>query len=161
MPDVHTPSQTIGPLYGFALLFDSSENMVPPGRPDAVPLRGRVFDGGGALVPRVLVEGWHGEMVARAQTNARGTFRMLVVKPLPGGDRQAPHLNLSLYSSGLLKPLLTRMYFPDEARANADDPVLRQVPPGDRGTLLAVADGGGLRFDIHLQGENETAFFAG
>lgn len=164
MPEVHTPSQTIGPLYGFALLFCGSENMMPPGRPGAVPLRGRVFEGGGAPVPRVLVEAWHGELVARAQTDADGAFRMSVVKPppaeLPGGGRQAPPLEpapvLERPAQGPPHPHL----LPDEALANADDPVLRLVPPGDRGSLLVAADGDGLRFDIHLRGENETAFFA-
>ena len=60
--------------------------------------------------------------------------------------------------SGLLKPVLTRMYFPDED--NGADPVLAAVAPERRATLVAVPEGDGLRFDVHLQGERETVFFA-
>jgi len=55
---------------------------------------------------------------------------------------------------------VTRLYFPDEAEANAEDPVLSRLPPEQRDTLVAVAEDGALRFDIRLQGPSHTTFFA-
>jgi protocatechuate 3,4-dioxygenase alpha subunit len=52
------------------------------------------------------------------------------------------------------------MYFPDEHEANDADPVLSAVDPARRRTLVAVEDDDGLRFDVHLQGADETVFFA-
>ena len=72
---------------------------------------------------------------------------------------QAPHLNVTVFARGLLRHLVTRMYFPDEPAANSADPVLKVVEPKRRSTLVAREDGGVLRFDIHLQGERETVFF--
>jgi protocatechuate 3,4-dioxygenase, alpha subunit len=62
-----------------------------------------------------------------------------------------------VFARGLLKPVLTRMYFPDEEEANAADPVLTAVD--DDSTLVARADDDGLEFDIRLQGDGETVFF--
>jgi protocatechuate 3,4-dioxygenase alpha subunit len=68
---------------------------------------------------------------------------------------------VSVFARGLLGRLVTRVYFPDEADANAADPVLASIEdPAVRARLVAVADGDGLRFDIRLQGERETAFLA-
>jgi protocatechuate 3,4-dioxygenase alpha subunit len=80
--------------------------------------------------------------------------------PWPGGGTQAPHLELGIFARGLLKRVVTRMYFPAEVEANAADPVLLAVDPERRGTLVAVPAGpGALRFDIRLQGDGETVFF--
>ena len=67
---------------------------------------------------------------------------------------------MSVFARGLLDRLVTRIYFPDQAEANATDPALLAIAdPADRATLIAAADGDGYRFDIHLQGEHETVFF--
>jgi protocatechuate 3,4-dioxygenase alpha subunit len=67
---------------------------------------------------------------------------------------------VSLFARGLLKRLVTRIYFPDEAETNAGDPVLSTIEnPEFRKTLVAHQEGGALRFDVHLQGDNQTAFF--
>ena len=82
---------------------------------------------------------------------------------MPGPDdrRQAPHIDVSVFARGLLNRLVTRIYFPDEAEANAEDPVLTLVEDeAERQTLVAHQEDGALRFDIRLQGEGETAFFA-
>ena len=79
--------------------------------------------------------------------------------PAPDGGLQAPHIEVSVLARGLLKRLATRIYFPDEAEANAADPVLTALEPEPRATLVARDDGGVLRFDIRLQGEGETVFF--
>jgi protocatechuate 3,4-dioxygenase alpha subunit len=161
---VPTPSQTSGPLWGFALMFDGSENAVEPGSPGALRLEGRVFDGNGPLAhPDCLLEIWQGDLFARSRTDAEGRFRVTVRKPealvAADGTRLAPHLHVSVFARGLLKQAQTRLYFPDEEEANAADPVLDLVPAEDRHTLIAREEDGALRFDIHLQGEQETVFF--
>lgn len=160
---VPTPSQTSGPLWGFALMFEDSQSAVDPESADAIRLEGRVYDGHGPLAyPDCLLEVWQGEQFARSRTDEEGRFRFVVRKPdaleAPDGTQLAPHLNVSVFARGLLKQAQTRMYFPDEA-ANATDPVLELVPEGDRHTLIAREEDGVLRFDIHLQGEQETVFF--
>jgi protocatechuate 3,4-dioxygenase alpha subunit len=65
-----------------------------------------------------------------------------------------------VFARGLLKHLVTRMYFPDEVSANSADPLLSSLEPADRETLIAAVEDGGLRFDIYLQGEKQTVFFA-
>jgi protocatechuate 3,4-dioxygenase alpha subunit len=102
---------------------------------------------------------------ARCGTDDSGAFRFVTVKPgpvpFPDGRLQAPHLDVSVFARGLLKRLVTRMYFPDEAEANARDPVLSLVESAEeRATLVAQPARDGLRFDIRLQGDGETVFFA-
>jgi len=182
---IPTPSQTIGPF--FAVLAPVvGWQLVPPGTIGAVTVTGTVFDGAGAPVPDALIEVWQANVTGRyahpadtqeklldadfsgfgqCYTDADGCFRFLTVKPgeVPGiGDTmQAPHLTVSVFARGLLKRLATRMYFAGEP-ANERDPVLLSISDLTiRETLIARATGAAtLRFDIHLQGEQETAFFA-
>ncbi|HEY7794309.1 MAG TPA: hypothetical protein VIA10_09915, partial [Gaiellaceae bacterium] len=79
--------------------------------------------------------------------------------PMPDGRLQAPHLVVGVFARGLLKGLATRLYFPDEEEANAADPVLSDLTDAERATLVASPEDSGLRFDIRLQGQNETTFF--
>lgn len=101
----------------------------------------------------------------RCPTEPDGGYRIVTLRPaaLPYGDgrTEAPHLDVSVFARGLLDRVVTRIYFPDEEAANAADPVLSALPePARRGTLIATVDGPGrFRFDIRLQGENETVFF--
>jgi len=68
---------------------------------------------------------------------------------------------VSVFARGLLHRVVTRIYFPDEAEANAADPLLGSISdPRVRARLVAVPDSDGLRFDIHLQGDQETPFLA-
>jgi protocatechuate 3,4-dioxygenase alpha subunit len=102
--------------------------------------------------------------LGRCPTDPQGRFWILTVKPgpvpAPDGGSQAPHIDVSVLARGMLQRLVTRIYFPDEAAANDRDPVLSSIDePAVRAGLVAVAEDGGLRFDIHLQGEHETAFF--
>ena len=155
-----SPSQTIGPLYGFSLMWPGSEQAADPGQPGTVRIRGRVFDGAGAVVayPELMLELWAGDQFARTRTDPDGAFTAVLAKPAaPAG--QAPHVNVAVFSRGLLKQAQTRLYFPDEAAANAADPVLTAVPADRRPTLIARQDGADLVFDIHLQGDQETVFF--
>ncbi len=80
--------------------------------------------------------------------------------PDPDGRLQAPHLAVGVFARGLLKRLATRLYFPDEAEANAADPVLGAADAGGARDAVAVPDDGCLRFDIRLQGPGQTTFFA-
>jgi protocatechuate 3,4-dioxygenase alpha subunit len=178
-----TPSQTVGPYYSIGMTWEDGPFVVPEGEPGAFWLRGRVFDGEGEPVPDALVETWQADPegrynhpddprgaadgfrgFARAPTAKDGSFAIHTVKPGPvpgpGGTLQAPHLAMSVFARGLLNRVVTRVYFADEAQANAADPVLKDLPEERRATLLAAAAGDGYRFDVHLQGARETVFFA-
>jgi protocatechuate 3,4-dioxygenase alpha subunit len=144
-----------------------------------------VYDGNGEPVPDAVIESWQADPegrynhpddprgpaphdfrgFARAPTDAEGRFGIHTVKPGPvpgpGGATQAPHLEVSVFARGLLNRVVTRIYFADEGELNAADPVLRSVAEDRRATLLAEpVPEDGYRFDVHLQGEGETVFFA-
>ena len=129
-------------------------------------IRGVVRDGRGERVsyPDAMLELWVGDQFARTRTSPDGEYRAVLRKPaaaaLPGGQPLAPWVNVTVFARGLLKQVQTRMYFPDEGRANAADPVLDLVPRRRRPALAARREDGGLRFDIRLQGPGETPFFA-
>jgi protocatechuate 3,4-dioxygenase alpha subunit len=180
-----TPSQTIGPFFAVVLPWPDGPEVVPDGTPEAVLLGGRVLDGAGDPVPDALVETWQADPrgrfahpddprgtsgsgfrgFGRCPTDAEGRWAVRTVKPgplpAPGGGVEAPHLDVSVFARGLLNRLVTRVYFPDEAEANAADPLLASIPdPAARARLVAAPDGDRLRFDIHLQGDQETPFLA-
>jgi protocatechuate 3,4-dioxygenase alpha subunit len=163
-PGIPTPSQTVGPFFGFALPFAGDADAVPSATDGAMRLEGQVLDGAGEPVADSLIEIWQGELFARSRTDGEGAFHFTVRKPpalrLNDGRMRAPHLNVTVFARGLLRHLATFVYFPDEAAANRSDPVLELLEPDQRETLIAHRDGEILRFDIRLQGENETAFFA-
>jgi protocatechuate 3,4-dioxygenase, alpha subunit len=155
-----TPSQTVGPFFGIGLPWPDGPQAVAPGTPGAVWVRGTVLDGGGGSVPDALIETWQPEGAGRCATDDEGHFAIVTIKPgQDGAANGAPHLDVSVFARGLLTRLVTRMYFPDEHAANDADPVLRTLAPDERATLVAVREEGGLRLDIHLQGERETVFF--
>jgi protocatechuate 3,4-dioxygenase alpha subunit len=162
-----TSSQTIGPFFHIGLDVPGTERMVSPEHAGALRIEGRVLDGAGDPVGDALVEAWDasGGRFGRCATDAQGRYRFLTVKPsgvsAGGGPQEAPHLNVSVFARGLLDRLVTRIYFPDEGAANAADPVLSMIAdPRARATLVARGEAGSLYFDIHLQGEHETVFFA-
>ena len=175
-----TPSQTVGPYLAIALLDPPTTNhVVSPDTPGAITITGLLLDGAGQPVPDGVVEIWQadpdGNYAASAEdggffgfgrsgTVDAGRFTFVTQKPgavaWPEGGLQAPHLIVGVFARGLLKRLATRMYFPDEVEANANDPVLSRLPAGARETLIAQPEAGGLRFDIVIQGPGETTFFA-
>jgi protocatechuate 3,4-dioxygenase alpha subunit len=160
-----TPSQTVGPFFGVGLPFDKGEQIAPPGSAGVIRIEGQVLDGNRQPVPDALLEIWQvGAGFGRSRTDSEGAFSFTVTKPAPtpAPDRraQAPHLNVTVFARGLLRHLVTRMYFPDETEANPTDPVLNLVEPARRETLIAKSCRGVLHFDIRLQGERETVFFA-
>jgi protocatechuate 3,4-dioxygenase alpha subunit len=160
MAEAPTPSQTVGPFFGFALPFPGDRQAVDPDAPGAIRIQGQLIDG----VPDGLLEIWQGDQFARSRTDPEGVFQVVVRRPgpvpSPDGRQQAPHLNVTVFARGLLKHLNTRMYFPDEEEANAADPVLQQVDPERRHTLIARGENGVYHFDVRLQGDDETVFFA-
>ena len=162
MPRV-TPAQTIGPFFSGALCRKGEERLAEPGSAGAVELSGRVRDGEGQPVSDALLELWlrdaRGSAFGRAATDAAGEFRFVVRKPA-GIVPHAPHILVSVFARGLLHRLVTRIYFPDEAVANAADPLLRSIAdPARQARLVARAEAdGALRFDVVLQGEGETPF---
>lgn len=185
MPGI-TPSQTIGPFFAILPPLGSAQ-LVPATDPAAIELHGHVFDGAGDRVTDALIEIWQANRFGRyhhpedtqelpleegfsgfgrCATNAAGSFTFLTVKPgrVPYDDErmQAPHVTLTLFARGLLRHLVTRVYFEDEAEANHADPVLQSIgDPAVRVSLIAAKEGEArYQFDIHLQGERETAFFA-
>jgi protocatechuate 3,4-dioxygenase, alpha subunit len=153
-----TPSQTVGPFFGFALPFEGGPDAVAVGAPGAVRIEGQLLDGAGEPVPDGLVEMWQGDQFARCRTDPEGLYHVTIAKPA-GAPPHAPHLGVFVFARGLLRHVATRMYFPEESEANADDPALQRVEPARRETLIARRDGDVLHFDIRLQGDGETVFF--
>jgi protocatechuate 3,4-dioxygenase alpha subunit len=180
-----TTSQTIGPYLRIGLEWMVIEDLAPQGvAGERVRIEGRVLDGEGKPVNDAAVEIWQANSqgkyaspedtqdkavdprfrgYGRSLTDDAGAFRFRTIKPGrvpgPGGKLQAPHLNMTIFMRGLLKQLVTRMYFPDDA-ANADDAVLALVPAERRATLVAKKKGDGLlEWNVILQGRNETVFF--
>lgn len=181
-----TPSQTVGPFFHIGLPSDGRDELVAADAAGAIRIEGTVFDGDGEPVIDALVEIWQANAAGRyahpedrreelpleegftgfgrCATDESGRYRFVTIKPgrvpAAGGTMQAPHIEVSVFARGLLKRLVTRIYFEDEEGANREDPVLSGVDePEPRATLLAIQEDGGYRFDIHLQGERETAFF--
>jgi protocatechuate 3,4-dioxygenase alpha subunit len=164
-----TPAQTVGPYLSIGLTWDEGPYVVAADAPGAVWLRGVVRDGAGALVPDALVETWQADPAGRFHspgfrgfgrcgTDDEGIWGIRTLKP-GRVEGQAPHLAVSVFARGLLHRVVTRLYFADEAGANEADQVLASVPAARRHTLLAVPSGDGYRFDIKLQGDDETVFF--
>jgi protocatechuate 3,4-dioxygenase, alpha subunit len=155
---IRTPSQTVGPFYAIGLIRRVENTLVPPGEPNAVELRGALLDGEGIPIDDGLIEICDGTRWGRSGTDAAGTFVFQVAKPEAVAG--APHFDVFVFARGLLRHQLTRIYFPDEESANARDPVLAGLNAADRATLVAVEQDGGLRFDIRMQGDRATVFFA-
>jgi protocatechuate 3,4-dioxygenase alpha subunit len=102
---------------------------------------------------------------ARAATaDPPGEYGIFTLKPgrVPDGEGglQAPHIDVSVFARGILDRVVTRIYFADEADANAEDAVLRELSEEQRRTVIATPADDGYRFDIRLQGERETVFFS-
>jgi protocatechuate 3,4-dioxygenase, alpha subunit len=152
-----TPSQTVGPFYAIGLCRRTDNELDAAG----MHVTGMLLDGAGDPIPDGLVELWSAPAAAwgRCGTHPDGRFEFVLAKP-PAPPGEAPHYEVYVFARGLLRHQLTRLYFPDEPEANAADPVLSALDSAARATLVAHAEGDGLRFDIRMQGESQTVFFA-
>ncbi|QXE38309.1 protocatechuate 3,4-dioxygenase subunit alpha [Streptomyces sp. GMY02] len=177
-----TPSQTVGPFYGYALPFPGGGEVAPAGHPEALTVHGYVYDGGGAPVPDALVETWQaapdGSLAgrpgslrrdpvtggflgrngvdftgfARVATDADGHWAVRTLEP-PSGR---PYLAVCVFARGLSHHLFTRAYLGAPA---SSDTLLSALPEERRTTLMARQESERVhRFDIRLQGEKETVF---
>ncbi|MHB1327299.1 MAG: protocatechuate 3,4-dioxygenase subunit alpha [Gemmatimonadales bacterium] len=180
-----TAWHTTGPFFpaGFIGAADGDLTIGRDGSPvegEPVDLRGRILDGDGEPVVNVIVELWQADSQGRSATAAdrfrgwgrvwtdsQGCYHFRTLKPGSAlrhadGRARAPHLCLRLLGSGLMRPLETEVYFPDQA-AVAEDPQLAAIDPALRGRLMLVAEPkpGSFRFDIRLRGEGETPFLEG
>ncbi|MGR4869124.1 protocatechuate 3,4-dioxygenase subunit alpha [Variovorax sp. LARHSF232] len=188
-----TPSQTVGPYFAYGLTatqygydFDQpfdAQVALDGARGERIRLVGRVFDGDGKAIFDAMVEicqpdgeghyptsvedakarGFRGFGRMGTGTDAANRFIFHTVKPGANTPGEAPFINAIVTMRGLLLHTFTRIYFSDEATANAKDAVLQSVPAERRSTLVAQRseEGGQVTytFDIHMQGERETVFF--
>jgi protocatechuate 3,4-dioxygenase alpha subunit len=184
-----TPSQTVGPFYAIGLTRKPMNAMATDTtQGQRIRIEGQVFDGDGAAIPDVMVEIWQANSYGRynhpddkqekpldpsftgwcrSGTDEKCFYNFETIKPGPvpgdGESVQAPHINFVIFARGMLVHAYTRMYFADEP-ANASDPVLSSIKNKKRRQTLIGSPGmeNGktvYRFDIRLQGENETVFF--
>ncbi|MDK1471894.1 protocatechuate 3,4-dioxygenase subunit alpha [Streptomyces sp. 549] len=162
-----TPSQTVGPFYGYALPFAGGGDIAPAGHRDTVTLHGHVYDGAGAPVPDAIIETWQaapdgstagapgslrhdpvtGAVIGRdgirftgfgrVATDADGHWAARTLAPGPHREGAVPYLALVVFARGLLHHLHTRCYLPEHAAGLAADPVLGSLPEQRLATLLA------------------------
>lgn len=188
-----TPSQTVGPYFAYGLTpaqygYDFPE--LAGGRltddeteGERIHLIGRVLDGEGNAVDDAMIEIWQADDQGRyahpadprgsnlafkgfgrygTGTDSERRFMFETIKP-GSVEGQAPHITMCVMCRGMLSHAFTRVYFADEAQANAGDAVLATVPADRRDTLIAerleTPAGIVYRFDVHLQGAEETVFF--
>jgi protocatechuate 3,4-dioxygenase alpha subunit len=164
-----------------------SDNLITPDvTGDKIRVEGTIYDGDGVPITDAMIEIWQADGqgryasprdnralpnakfkgFGRSATDKNGVFAFDTIKPgpVPGpnGKMQAPHIIFCIYSRGMLRQVYTRMYFPDEA-ANTSDAILMMVPTERRQTLIARKEAGkgapAYRFDVRMQGDNETVFF--
>lgn len=179
-----TPSQTVGPFFHFELTTD--EHCIrciagPQAEGERIWITFRVLDGDGAPLNDAMIEIWQADPngiynhpddprvknvapgwmgFGRLATAEDGTCVLETIKPGTVGN-QAPHVNVAVFARGMLKQLFTRVYFAGDP-ANPEDPALGLIPAERRETLLALPDPllpTHWRFDVHLQGQQETVFF--
>jgi protocatechuate 3,4-dioxygenase alpha subunit len=182
-----TSSQTVGPYVKIGFEPFTVVDLAPPGvTGERITLSGRITDGDGKPVNDAVIEIWQANAqgkyahpedaqdkpldagfrgFGRCLTDGEGRYRFTTIKPGPvpgpGGAPQAPHIVVTVFMRGLLKHLITRVYFPEES-ANTNDPVLQLVPADRRATLIAKrspTDQSALEWNMNLQGQGETVFF--
>jgi protocatechuate 3,4-dioxygenase, alpha subunit len=181
-----TSSQTVGPFFRIGLSWLYTGNIAPEGvSGERFEISGKILDADGNPVPDAILELWqanaHGKYAHPEDTQDQpldpkfqgfgrisaeeAAFRFTTIKPgrVPGSDGklQAPHIVVSIFMRGLLRRLVTRIYFPDDP-ANPEDLVLNLVEPSRRHTLIAQKSSDNpsqLVWNVHVQGPNETVFF--
>lgn len=185
-----TPTQTVGPYFSLGMMPEGSNVLAQSNTEgEHIRIEGNIFDSDGDPLFNVLLEIWqanaHGRYnhpldqrslpldptfsgFGRTSTDANGYYWFQTIKPGPvpyQEDRmQAPHIVVLVHASGIAHPLITRIYFADDSR-NEADPILQGVPPNRRSTMFAKRqerDGETVyRFDIVLRGESEELVLEG
>jgi protocatechuate 3,4-dioxygenase alpha subunit len=154
-----TPSQTVGPFFHEALRWAEGGKLAPDAPGPRAALAGRIRDGSGAPVADAMVEAWHAgaRALGRVETGADGGFRFEF--PLPPGPLAA--LDIAIFARGLLKAVRTRVYLAPESVVRTD-PLLAPLQSSPRlKTLVATPRSSNeFEWDVRLQGEGETVFFA-
>ncbi len=177
-------SQTVGPFFRIGLIYGERQNDLVDEQTagECITLTGVVFNGDGEPITDAMLEIWqpdangifnhpldplhegadpHFRGFGRAETRNAGKYEFKTVKP-GGRDGQAPYINMHVFARGMLVHALTRVYFPDEP-GNAEDPALNAVDPARKETLIATREQSEgppvYRFNIRMQGEDETVFF--
>jgi protocatechuate 3,4-dioxygenase alpha subunit len=154
-----TPSQTVGPFFHEALRWADGGTIARGAGGKRIVLTGKLADGGGNPVGDAMVEAWQSNPpgFGRVETAKDGTYRFETT--LPAGA--APSIDIAIFARGLLKPLRTRVYLGGEASARAD-PALKPLGDSPRVRTLVATPAGDAQFrwDVRLQGEGETVFFA-
>jgi protocatechuate 3,4-dioxygenase alpha subunit len=167
-----SPSQTIGPFFHLGLRWRDGGKVAFSPRGDRVVLAGRILDGAGKAVGDALVETWQAppkgaKGTARGKSNPFGFGRVETGKDgrfrietsMPAGD--APAIEVAIFARGLLKPLRTRVYLAPRAKVEADLQMKPLAGSKRLETLIARHSGGAeYRWDVRLQGDGETVFFA-
>ena len=183
-----TPSQTVGPFFAYSLTaaqYGYDYNSIVNGslhgddtEGSRIYITGSIYDGEGYPIPDALIEFRQADATGNnipqypnnpfstlkgfgrlgTGTQREHSFTFSTVKPR-AANGQAPHIDVILFMRGSLHGLYTRIYFDDEA--NNHDPLLKEVDEARRHTLIAKRQDKNsiYRFDIHMQGENETVFF--
>ncbi|MCZ4519442.1 protocatechuate 3,4-dioxygenase subunit alpha [Rhodococcus ruber] len=190
VPFGQTPSQTVGPYLHIGLTWPDGPKVVPVAADGALIVTVRVVDGARTPVADAMIETWQADAAGRfdhsddprgpvpatppgfrgfgrAMADSSGTAIVWTVKPgaLPtaNGQTEAPHIDLAIFGRGMLDRLVTRIYFPDELRANSLDPVLASLECRQREKLTARATPTGYHFDVVIQDADpngdETPFF--
>lgn len=179
-----TASQTVGPYLRIGLIRGKGQNNLVQAETagERIKITGVVYDGNHDPITDAMVEIWQADVngifnhpddplreqadpnfrgFGRAETPKEGIFTFNTIKP-GGREGSAPYVNVHVFARGMLIHAMTRIYFEGE-EANAADPVLSSLEDGRRQTLVAALESSDsvpvYRFDIHLQGENETVFF--
>lgn len=181
-----TPSQTVGPYLHIGLDGLNTRDLAPPDiAGERIAIHGRLLDADSKPIPDGMIEIWQANAqgkyahpndtrdlplqpgftgFGRQPTDAQGEFVFTTVKPGPvpaaDGRLQAPHLLVNIFARGLLRQLVTRLYFPGDDHSS--DPVMLAVPAERRATLIAIpqaSDASRVEWTILIGGPNETVFF--
>jgi protocatechuate 3,4-dioxygenase alpha subunit len=178
-----TSSQTVGPYLHIGLSWDDGAFATAATDPAGFWIRGSIFDGQGEVIPDALVETWQSDPAGRfnhpddprgasqypdfrgfgRSNTVSGQYAIFTRKPgqvpdLVDSSLQAPHLDVSIFARGVLKRIISRIYFEDEL-SNSTDSVLLSIPTERRSTLIAKKSADGYHLDFNLQGEHESVFF--
>lgn len=174
-----TPGQTVGPFFGYALPYEGDNELVSFGSTRSMRLHGTVYDGAGATIPDAILEIWQPDETGaimqepgsirrdgftftgfgRGAVDDAGHYNFSTVNPGTTTEGKPAFISLVVFARGLMNRLFTRIYLPEDTEALANDTFLQSLDPEDRARLIAEREAdGSLRFDVHLQGEDQTPF---